>query len=196
MTSFIVTAAKLIAPHLTPGDTDAGYQWCVDQLVKAGLAKLSSEVLMAKATHFMATGSIVRAVEVLKEFEKQNGFTRAKAATNLSFLYLLEGCTADADAYADLARQADDYNVRALVNKGNCLFAAGDHSEAQQYYDSALRNEPDCIEALYNIGLAAKAAGMLDVALEQYLTINGILPNQVRCAELARFVMQQACDPF
>lgn len=65
------------------------------------------------------------------------------------------------------------------MNKGNCVYTSGDRDGAMQLYETALRNEPDCVEAIYNVGLAAKAAGMLDVALEQFLTINGILPNQV-----------------
>ena len=71
--------------------------------------------------------------------------------------------------------------MRALVNKGNCVLSSGDREGALQIYETALRHEPDCVEAIYNVGLATKAAGMLDVALEQFLTINGILPNQV-CA--------------
>ena len=44
------------------------------------------------------------------------------AATNLSFLYFLEGKMDQADKYADLAVRHDRYNAKALVNKGNCYF--------------------------------------------------------------------------
>jgi len=107
-----VTAAKLIAPRISPGDVDGGFQWCVDRLAESGNARLSSEVMMAKATHYMATGHVIKAVAVLKDFEKQSGATRAKAATNLAFLYLLEGRLDDAHVSSDLAKQTDEYNVR------------------------------------------------------------------------------------
>jgi tetratricopeptide (TPR) repeat protein len=80
--------------------------------------------------------------------------------------------------------------MQALVNLGNCKFeraaAATDDAaredlllEARGLYDTALRAEPDCLEAIYNIGLAAKAAAQLDVALEQFVLLNGLVPNQV-----------------
>ena len=47
------------------------------------------------------------------------------AATNLSFIYFLEGDIRSADKYADLAYEHDRYNARALVNKGNCLAVRG-----------------------------------------------------------------------
>jgi hypothetical protein len=46
-------------------------------------------------------------------------------------------------------------------------------------YEAAARNEPDCLEAVYNIGLASKACQQYDVALEQFILLNGLLPNQV-----------------
>jgi hypothetical protein len=81
--------------------------------------------------------------------------------------------------------------MQALVNLGNCKFerasCAADEGtreelflEARGLYEAAARHEPDCLEAIYNIGLAAKAAQQFDVALEQFILINGLLPNQVR----------------
>ncbi len=57
-------------------------------------------------------------VQVLKSFEKKDTALKAKAATNLSFLYFLEGDIAQADKYANLAVKHDRYNAKALVNKG------------------------------------------------------------------------------
>lgn len=82
-------------------------------------------------------------------------------------------------------------SVQALVNLGNCKFerataAAADSiereellAEARGLYEAAAKHEPDCMEALYNLGLAAKAAEQYDVALEQFILLNGLLPNQV-----------------
>ena len=80
--------------------------------------------------------------------------------------------------------------MQALVNLGNVKFeraaAEADDAtredlllEARTLYDTAARHEPDCLEAIYNIGLAAKAAEQYDVALEQFILLNGMVPNQV-----------------
>ena len=42
---------------------------------------------------------------------------KARAATNLAFLYSLEGDKANAQRYADLAVSTDKYSAQALVNK-------------------------------------------------------------------------------
>ena len=46
----------------------------------------------------------------------------AKASTNLSFLYFLEGDIDLSLTYANLAVKHQRYNAKALVNLGNCLF--------------------------------------------------------------------------
>lgn len=53
----------------------------------------------------------------LQEFEKKEPRVKARAATNLAFLYALESETDMADKYADLALKSDRYNARAFVNK-------------------------------------------------------------------------------
>ena len=44
------------------------------------------------------------------------------------------------------------FMLSALVNKGNVLFAQGDHEKAREYYMEALQNDSSCVEALYNLG--------------------------------------------
>ena len=63
----------------------------------------------------------MRRLQVLKSFEKKDTALKAKAATNLSFLYFLEGDIVQADKYANLAVKHDRYNAKALVNKGTCV---------------------------------------------------------------------------
>lgn len=53
----------------------------------------------------------------LQEFEKKEHKLKARAATNLAFLYSLEGDSANAERYADLAVGTDKYSAQALVNK-------------------------------------------------------------------------------
>jgi hypothetical protein len=52
-----------------------------------------------------------------QEFEKKEPRIKARASTNLAFLYSLEGENEAADKYADLALKSDRYNARAFVNK-------------------------------------------------------------------------------
>lgn len=56
----------------------------------------------------------------LQEFEKKEHKLKARAATNLAFLYSLEGDSASAERYADLAVGTDKYSAQALVNKVSC----------------------------------------------------------------------------
>lgn len=110
--NMVVTAAKLIAPHLQPHDPSAGFQWCLDELFKAKLVGLAHDVMMAKATYFLTSADMGEAASVLKQFERHGGAMRTKAATNLSFLYSLEGNTADAARYSDLVMSHDEFHVQ------------------------------------------------------------------------------------
>lgn len=64
-----------------------------------------------------------QAIILLKEFEKKEREMKARAATNLSFLYFLEGDIPNAEKHAELAVTTDRYNAKALVNQGNCFYA-------------------------------------------------------------------------
>lgn len=58
-----------------------------------------------------------------QDFEKKEHKLKARAATNLAFLYSLEGESANAERYADLAVSTDKYSAQALVNKVSCATA-------------------------------------------------------------------------
>jgi Flp pilus assembly protein TadD len=118
-----------------------------------------------------------QAIEVLKAFEKKDLALKAKAATNLSFLYFLEGDIAQADQFANLAVRNDRYNAKALVNKGNCLNERGEHDRAKELYLEAIGVEADCIEAIYNLGLVNKHMGVLTEALQAFEKLHTIVPN-------------------
>jgi len=55
-----------------------------------------------------------------------------------------------------MALNYDRYNAKALVNKGNCLFAKNDFLRAKENYLEAIGVEADCVEALYNLALVNK----------------------------------------
>ena len=107
----VVAAAKLVAPRVFPADAAAGWQWCMDEVVRAKLPQLADDVLMAKAASCLP-GNVDEAVTVFKQFERHRGSTRTKAASNLSFLYLLEGNVGEAERYAELAKEHDEHHVQ------------------------------------------------------------------------------------
>lgn len=96
---------------------------------------------------------------MLKGFEKKDEALRAQAATNLSFLYFLEGKQVEANEKADAAVRHDRYNAKALVNKGNCLFMNGEYERAKELFLEAIGVEADCVEAIYNLGASAQGHG-------------------------------------
>lgn len=114
---FITIGAKLIAPTLDAKDWVAGFDWVIEAL-RQEHDLIASEILITKALTYLRNKNFDKAVEVLKSFEKKDTALKAKAATNLSFLYFLEGDVAQADKYANLAVRHDRYNAKALVNKG------------------------------------------------------------------------------
>ena len=62
------------------------------------------------------------AINLMKVFEKKETEFRAIDATNISFMYFLERISNLAEDYADITVNTSQYNVKALVNKGNFLF--------------------------------------------------------------------------
>jgi tetratricopeptide (TPR) repeat protein len=48
---------------------------------------------------------------------------------------------------------AYQYCFAALVNKGNCLYVAGDYEKAREFYQEAISVESLCAEALFNLGM-------------------------------------------
>ena len=112
---YVVTAVKLMAPRISGGDADAAFQWCLDELNRAKLPHLADDVLMAKSAHCLATGRTQRAIDVLLEFEQHSSRARAKAAANLAFLHLSAGNAADAERYAQQAKDQDEYHAQVRV---------------------------------------------------------------------------------
>jgi len=178
--SFILVAAKLIAPSIdrTSGQYQ-GYDWVVEQLNAGGYTKLGNEMEMAKAIQYLSLKQFDRALEVLHGFERKEQHLKARASTNLSFLYFLEGNLTEAEKYAELAVQSDRYNARALVNRANCLYERGDFEGAKMACLEAVGVEADCVEAIYNLGLVNKRLGQLEDSLVAFKKLNTILPDNV-----------------
>ena len=172
----IITAAKLIAPVI--GDTFSdGYAVCVEQIRSAGHAELANDIEINKAVKHLKKREFNEAIDTLKAFEKKDSRAASTAATNLSFLYLLQNEYSQAEKYADDAIAADHFNAGALVNKGNCCFMQGDYDRAREYYREALSNETNCAEALYNLTLTCKKLGLLEHAIDCVYKLNSLVRN-------------------
>merc|ERR1719316_1800040 len=130
-----------------------------------GFPRIASEIEMAKASHFLRRKEFDPAITVLKKFEKKEPMLLACAATNLSFLYFLEGDIANAEKYADIGVKADRYNARALVNKGNCLFMNEEFEHAKEVFLEAIGVNASCLEAIYNLGLVNMHMGRYQEAI-------------------------------
>ena len=94
------------------------------------------------------------AIAVLKEFERKEHRLKAKAATNLAFLYFVKGDMENSEAYASLPVLTNRYNDLKLVNRGNVFYAKGCFQEVHTMYLEGIGMESDCFEAIYNLGLA------------------------------------------
>lgn len=178
---YITLSAKLIAPTLDTHPS-LGYDWIIDTIKLSPHAEIGNELEIAKAIQFLKTKDFQKAVETLKAFEKKDTGWRmvGTAATNLSFMYFLEGDWKGAEKYADLAIGKDRYNAKALTNRGNCLFVKGEglvggglrlksekvailvltftfdrpgnYEKAREHYEEAVSVDAVCTEAMYNLG--------------------------------------------
>lgn len=154
---FILDSAKLIAPVIEEDIID-GYNYIIDILKgsKTIFTAVQSEIEICKANCYINKKQIDKAIETLKAFEKKDQSMMARASTNISFLYFLEGDYKNSEKYADMALNYDRYNAKALVNKGNCLYAKNDFLRAKENYLEAIGVAADCVEALYNLALVNK----------------------------------------
>eukprot|EP01083_Nonionella_stella_P110192 322283_1 len=117
------------------------------------------------------------AIEVFKKFEKNERELLDRAATNLAFVYFLEGDLESAERYSERAVGADRYNARARVTRANCHYARGEFDRARDMYREALGVESDCTEALYNLGLVYKRLGDHAEAVESFKKLHRLVPN-------------------
>lgn len=61
--------------------------------------------------------------------------------------------------------------------QGWLLYAAGKYEAAIEYYQQALRENPNHVEALYALGLALKAAGDKDKAVASFEKVLSLIPT-------------------
>lgn len=174
----ILTAARLIAPIIDedPQNWINGYKWVMDQL-KPELESVASKLELDLSMQYMQRKRFDDAIDVLKAFERKDGALKSMAATNLSFIYFLEADYQLAEKHADMAIKSDRYSAKALVNKGNCFFMAGEYARAKEMYLEAVGVEADCVEGIYNLGLVCLKTEALDEAHQAFDKLHTILPT-------------------
>ncbi|KAI9343452.1 hypothetical protein DFJ73DRAFT_518914 [Zopfochytrium polystomum] len=173
---YMVLAAKLVAPNVDINFSQ-GFDWVIETIRASPHPEIASELEIAKAIHYLKMKNFPKAIETLKSFEKQDQKLVGTAATNLSFLYFLEGEYKQAEKYAELAINSDRYNAKALTNYGNCLFQKGMYDRAREYYQEAVGVDALCTEAMYNLGLVNKKLGLYPDGLQWFEKLHSILRN-------------------
>ncbi|GMH37313.1 hypothetical protein BSKO_05186 [Bryopsis sp. KO-2023] len=186
----LLLASQLVAPQIDQGNELVGFDWCIAQLNDSGHTRLANEVELAKASLFLSRQDFKSAITIFKDFEKKELGLKARAATNLSFLYFLESDLENAKKYAGLAVETDRYNALAWVNKGNVAMNRNDLEGSRADYCEALTAEVDCVEAIYNIGLINKKlsiqeendgdrANLLSESLSTFKKLHSQLPDNM-----------------
>lgn len=64
--SYVLTAARQVAPDIDRSGAVAGFDWCIEALTGAQQSGLASEVALAKAAWFLDHQSFTEAVNVFK----------------------------------------------------------------------------------------------------------------------------------
>jgi len=189
--NFILTAGRLIAP-MVESDWEKGFEYVVGSLkqhrateLKDSSSKLASEMEMCWALQYLKHKLYDKAIDRLKAFEKKDKQLRAKSACNLSYLYFLQSDFDKGEEYANMSVEVDKYNAKALVNKGNFLYKRGNMEQAKECYYEALSVEADCIEALYNLGLATKGLQQYEESLRVFQRLYTMLDTPEVVYQLA-----------
>lgn len=76
---------------------------------------LAHDLEIQKAIVYLKAKNFGMAIETLKDFERRDLKIASSAATNLSFLYFLEGDLQNAEKYAKLSNEADKYNPAGKI---------------------------------------------------------------------------------
>lgn len=182
-------------------EISAGYDWVVEvlrsldpeakQTSTHSLNHVAMEMEIAKGVDYLKRKQFTQATDIFKAFEKKEVALLDQAATNLSFLYFLEGDYKNAEKHAELASmskkslyfnnlvKADRYNAKALVNRANCFYVRGEFEAAKESFLEAIGVEADCVEAIYNLGLVNKRLENYADAMQAFKKLHRIIPRAV-----------------
>ncbi|CAG9770980.1 unnamed protein product [Ceutorhynchus assimilis] len=169
----ILTSAKLIAPFVEES-LDKGYDWCVSLIKNSQYAPLASDLEINKAVMFLKQNQLPQAIETLKAFERDSEIA-LNAATNLSFIYYLQGDYDTALQYSQTVENCKTPNANGYVNFGACLMAKNHLDKAIQSFQKALALDSNHFEAIFNLGLCLKRQGHYVEALSCFQRFAGSL---------------------
>jgi intraflagellar transport protein 88 len=177
--SMLLTAARLVSTLHHDEDWKAGYLWTHDQLKKRK-SDIAHQIEMEQALQHLKKGEFESANKILKSFETKDIDLKAMVATNLSFVYFLEGNYSIAEEYADIALATNRFNPNALVNKGNSVFVKENYAEAKELYLEAIGVDSTNFEAIYNLGLVNARLGLIPEAVHAFERLHSISTNDPR----------------
>ncbi len=181
--------------HGTRHDWKQGYEWVTGQ-VKDILPSIADHIEMEFALQHLRKNDYVNAIKMLKSFESKDIEIKAMVATNLSFVYSLEGNHAVADDYANVALASNRFNPNALVNKGNSLFVLEEYDKAKELYLEAIGVDSTNFEAMYNLGLTNVRLGFKEEAIQSFEKLHSIAPgNDPRVLYQVATLCEQGNDP-
>ncbi|KAI4470504.1 intraflagellar transport protein 88 [Holotrichia oblita] len=146
----ILVAAKLIAP-LIESTFSAGYDWCVDVIKNSEYARLAGDLEINKAVVYLKQGQLNEAIDTLKVLDRETSIATS-AATNLSFIYYLQGDYDNAEKYGEIVKHSDGYNAGGFVNLGACAMARSDSEAAAETYQQLLGLVPADATTLQKLG--------------------------------------------
>lgn len=167
----------MLAPLIQPDNVYAGYDYIIEVLKAQNINEAEGELEMCKALMYLKDKDFENAIHVLKGFELKDKNLRGRAATNISFIYLLEQDYKQAEQYADMAIKEDRQNALALVNKGNCFYFKEEFEKAKEHQLEAIGVEADCLEAIYNLGLVNKPLNLWHEAIQAFEKIQSVVFN-------------------
>jgi intraflagellar transport protein 88 len=183
---YIILSAKLIAPSIEQTFAE-GYDWVVETLKSSSNSEMASELEIQKSIQYLKSRDFNQAIETLKTFEKKDEKLMGTAATNLSFIYFLEGEYNQSENYAEIAIKHDRYNSNAQTNRGNCYYIKENYKKATECYQEAISVDASCTEAMYNLGLVNKKMEYYNESLMWFEKLHSILRSNAE-------VIYQICE--
>lgn len=171
---YILMAAKLVAPSIESTFT-SGFDWMIEILKSSINSHMSAELEIAKSVQYLKSKDFDKAIDCLKEFERKDQKLAGIAATNLSFLYYLEGDLKNSEHFVDIAIENDRYNSKAQTNKGNNYFSNGQLEKARDQYLNVIGVDAVCTEAMFNLGLVFKNLTNYKESLQWFEKLHSIL---------------------
>jgi intraflagellar transport protein 88 len=181
--SILHTAARMVAKLNNESNWVDSFLWVHEQLHEK-FPHVAFQIEIERAIEHLQKGEFAAAVKIFKSYENKDIEFKANVATNLSFVYFLEGNYITADEYADIALLSNKYNPNALVNKGNCLFIHEDYTRAREFYLEAIAIKSTCFEAIYNLALTNIRLGKTSEAMQSFVKLHTVSSNDPRVLQI------------